>query len=315
MNTVAVIGVGNLGFRHLESLYKSDMPLSLFAVDPSEAARERARSLAGGSSKGVTAVASIAELPASLDLVIIATGADVRLAMTETLLQRAKVRILVLEKVLFQRPEDFATCERLLAAHGVTCFVNCPRRMYDVYGELKGIIGSSVRYMSVAGGEWGLGCNSVHFVDLFQFMTGRAPTDFALHLDSGSLASKRAGFLEFTGTIHASVDSSALTLTATRGSGAKSHITLVGGDLSCTVDEGSGVARVFEREQLAKEIAFRVPYQSELTSRVAAALLRDGTCALPSYADSAAAHLPFIKAMLAHAQAHVDRGLTKVPIT
>jgi 3-hydroxyisobutyrate dehydrogenase-like beta-hydroxyacid dehydrogenase len=79
MNTVAVIGVGNLGFRHLESLYKSDMPLSLFAVDPSEAARERARSLAGGSSKGVTAVASIAELPASLDLVIIATGADVRL--------------------------------------------------------------------------------------------------------------------------------------------------------------------------------------------------------------------------------------------
>src|SRR4051812_28324411 len=100
MNTAVVIGVGNLGFRHLESLYKSDLPLSLHAVDPSQAARDRASGLSGGTKK-VTAVATVAELPTKIDLAIVATNSDVRLAMTQQLLKRAKVRFLVLEKVLF----------------------------------------------------------------------------------------------------------------------------------------------------------------------------------------------------------------------
>ena len=318
MNTVAVIGVGNLGFRHFESLYKSDLPLALYAMDPLEGARERVRGLAapGTPKSTVTTVSSVKELPTRLDLVIVATNADVRLAMTEQLLQRAKVRYLVLEKVLFQRPEDFAACERLLKAHGVTCFVNCPRRMYDVYWELKQMFGGNgVRFLSVAGGEWGLGCNSVHYVDLFQFMTGRVPQRYALHLDAEVHRSKRAGFVEFTGTIHAAADSASLTLTAVQGTHPKAYVTMFCGDLACTVDEGVGMARVFDKDQIVREIAFRVPYQSELTARVATQLLKDGTCALPTYADSAAAHLPFISAMLNYGRTHIDPGLTAIPIT
>ena len=48
-----------------------------------------------------------------------------------------------------------------------------------------------------------MGCNSIHSIDLISFVSGE--TDFRItssELDIEILASKRKGFLEFTGALH-----------------------------------------------------------------------------------------------------------------
>ena len=56
--------------------------------------------------------------------------------------------------------------------------------------------------MSVSGKNWGIGCNSIHFIDLFSFITGEK----IVKIDSSSLKNeiveaKRNGFIEFLGTM------------------------------------------------------------------------------------------------------------------
>lgn len=54
----------------------------------------------------------------------------------------------------------------------------------------------------MVGGDWGLGCNAIHFLDLLTFFTGKV--DFELdvsHLDSEIRVSKRERFVEFTGCL------------------------------------------------------------------------------------------------------------------
>lgn len=52
----------------------------------------------------------------------------------------------------------------------------------------------------MVGGDWGLGCNAIHFLDLLTFFTRKV--DFELdisHLDSEIRVSKKERFVEFTG--------------------------------------------------------------------------------------------------------------------
>lgn len=322
MHNIAVIGVGNLGLRHLQSLSERVAPTALFAVDQSEQFLEAAvRHIDAHPGRNANVTLSVLrhvhELPRMLDFVVVATAADVRLKILRELLANNKVtRFLLLEKVLFQRQEDYKECMSMLTQHKVEAFVNCPLRTYDIYATVKTFFeGSPLRLMTVSGGEWGLGCNAIHFLDLFAYLTGNIATRFDLQLDSEARASKRRGFLEFTGTMRGETASSSIVLTAGYGAHPRRVIVLFSGDRYCTVDESEGVARMYEEYALKKEVRFNVPYQSQLTLPIAEDLLQTGTCGLTPYAEAAAIHLPFVNALIHHCKNCIDLNLDYAPIT
>src|SRR5438105_962294 len=109
VSTVAVIGVGRIGLRHLQGVM-SVGDAEIWVVDPSSDALTRARAEFTGVAEHrvpPTFATDVRDLPASIDVAIVATSADIRRAMVEDLLHGRDVRHIVLEKVLFQRLADY----------------------------------------------------------------------------------------------------------------------------------------------------------------------------------------------------------------
>ena len=139
---IAIIGAGQLGSRHLQGLAKLQLECEITVIDPMSAslavARQRFDEMpVNPAMRGVRYQTEIGDLPLDLDLVIIATTADIRLAVMESLLAHSKVRCLLLEKVLFQDLADYPEAQALLAAHQVRTWVNCPRRVFPIYQEVR----------------------------------------------------------------------------------------------------------------------------------------------------------------------------------
>ena len=114
---------------------------------------------------------SIAELETSIDVAIVATNSDIRRITIETLLGRCSVPYLVLEKALFQRLKDYDEVAELLACKGIKAWVNCPRRMLSFYADVKKDFDTAMPISFQVSGNWAMGCNAIHMIDLFHFIS------------------------------------------------------------------------------------------------------------------------------------------------
>lgn len=205
---VAIIGAGQLGSRHLQAMTLTDTLLSLEIVDPVQEslsmAEKRYKEMPANSLiKDITFHKNIDDLYEMLDVVIIATTSKSRRLVIEQLLARKKVKYLILEKVLFPALNDYDEIQKLLLKHKVKAWVNCGRRMMSFYRNLKTIFQSENNLvMTVFGANWGLGCNSIHFLDLYAFLSNQNQFETDIEtLDDHWIDSKRSGYIEFTGSL------------------------------------------------------------------------------------------------------------------
>ena len=218
MKRVSIIGIGNLGLRHLESLVNSKMNLEIYALDPSVTAIQNALNFTNKIRYDeklicIKFISRIEELPKDIDLAIVSTNSNIRLKVVNDLMLNSKIKYLVLEKVLFQRLKDYEDCNLLLENNNVTTYVNCPMRSYQIYTKIKTLIDHSASIkMLVSGGDWSLGCNSIHYVDLFSFLNNSSINTCDSDLDKEIIESKRNGFIEFTGKLKVTCKESSLLL-------------------------------------------------------------------------------------------------------
>jgi predicted dehydrogenase len=299
MYNLAVIGLGQLGKRHLQSLVNLPFPTIIHIVDPSPNSIASAREMIDDSSIGsnilVVSHEEIETLPEFIDLAIIATTSDVRFAVLQKLCAHTSVKNLILEKVLFQKYSHYQKAVHLINRQGIQSWVNCPRRINSYYLSIKEFFANeSIKFMSVCGGNWGLGCNSIHFLDLLSFLIDR--TDLVINGTTlTQMKSKRSGFLEYTGTINGRLNESTFTLTSVPDT-AKHIVTLVAERKSVIIDEVGGYFwQIDDTLNLLKK--FSMPYQSQMTALVAESILVNGTCGLTPIDDSIQLHLPLIEVL------------------
>jgi len=315
---IAVIGVGQLGSRHLQGLSKLPQDCTLHIVDPSESsiaeAHKRIKEVKCAKSKKVFSHYTPETLPSSIELAVVATTADTRLAAMKSLFCSSSVRFLILEKVLFQNPLDFAEAKNLLDTKSINCWVNCPRRVYSDYSSLREFFGSEhLTFMNVNGGDWGLGCNAIHFLDLLALFSGQSEFKFdTSSLDRETRDGKREGFIEISGTLRGDCSGISFALRSAWGGKGRHIISLYSDTKVAVIDEiGSKVWRI--NEDTSECTDFNVPFQSNLTTSLVNSILTDGTCDLPTYDESLLVHMPFLKALSTHLGSGVSNG--SVPIT
>lgn len=320
---IVLIGAGQLGSRHLQGLAQVEVPSYIDVVDPSptslDLARQRFQEMAPGMVREVCYVPSLEAIPEQVDLAIVATGADVRASIVEALLGRCKVSHLIMEKVLFQKEVDYAKVGKLFNSCGVTAVVNCPRRLYPFYQNLRELLASDGPLsLAVEGSLWGLGCNAVHFLDLFAYLTREG----VCHIEEADLGdrvleSKRLGYVEFTGTISGGNSrQDRFTITSSAEPGKEAHICIKNAKRHIEIYETGG--KVLETDRASGAVVekpFSVIYQSQLTGRVATEILTRGTCGLTPYLDSAALHLPMLQAFLGHLERATGVRRDHCPIT
>ena len=301
MYQVAIIGAGQLGSRHLQGLKLASSPLSITVMDNNDEslniARERYNAVSPIGEKNINYVTSIDKLPTELDLVIIATGSKPRATIVKSLLDHAKVKCLVLEKVLFPSLADYNNVARLLKDKCVRCWVNCPRRMYGSYKQIKETIDPTKPvYMTNADEDWGLCCNAIHIIDIFLYLTEEMSyTVETRFLNDEVKDSKRCGYIEMTGAIKVvTPNGNELTLISEKDFKGEKNFMIENDHNVYDISEGDG-----KWSMNGNTYHYSTPYQSQLTGVLADELLITGGCSLTPFNTSVEYHKPFIEAMLA----------------
>ena len=296
MKTVLIAGAGQLGSRHLQGVKLSANELDIWVYDLSaeslKVAEERYNQVESPTEKTAHFVQSLSEVPTDIDVTIVASSSKPRYAIVTELLASHNVKYMVLEKFLFPRMSDYDEIAALLKEKNVTTFVNCPRRMFESFSVVKEYIDATKPVVMTKGGkDWGLCCNSIHFIDIFMYLTGEA--DYTLNVDGiipEVVDSKRGGYVELRGTeVIETPNGSRLTLTSTVDYDGDTSLIIKNGDTSIILNEGNGDVDIN-----GKIYNTAVKYQSGLSGIVVDDLLAIGTCPLTTYDDSARYHKPFL---------------------
>jgi len=322
---IAVIGAGQLGSRHLQALARLDRPAIVHVVDPFPASLQRAKErfdevAATGTQVELTLADAMASLPPELDAVIVATNADHRAEVLCRLLDRSRVRFLVLEKVLFQRDDEYTEFTGRFLAANIAAWVNCPRRMMPGYQSLrKQFAGITPLSYRMSGGGWSLGCNGIHFLDHAAFLVGRDDLRLtAVDLLPGVLTSKRPGFVEFLGRLRGEFGDGSTVELNCPGEAVEPISIEISSDLQqihIREDRSEIQVRTKGDDVIVRTDPLPAVYQSQLSQLVVQELLDRGTCPLTPYAESCRLHRPFLAALLDHYRRNVDPGAVTCPIT
>lgn len=327
MQNIVIIGAGQIGSRHLQAMVNLEGNTGVQLVDPSgeslKVARERfSQVFQKKDSKKIElrCYRSIDDLSGPIDVAIVATCSDVRSGVIKELVHKKEVRALILEKVLFQTVAEYYEMDDFLREKGIPTWVNCWMREKDFYKRLKTQMNMDrIIQMKVEGSLWGMGCNCIHFIDLFSFLTGCKDFNFLdCCLDEKIIEAKRAGFKEFFGEL--------------KGVNSKGHSL----ELVCRNDQETQQYKIQIINGLQKhEITDRVdhvihsffdgdkesietgemPFQSQTTHRLVRSIINEGRCDLTNYRDSMDLHLPLIRVLIGHLKKITGERLKTCPIT
>jgi predicted dehydrogenase len=303
MHTIAIIGAGNIGSRHLQAFGAAKQSLKIILIDPSQASLDTSKARweeVGKSNKEVKVIfqKDFLNLPKEIDFAVISTNSEHRLSALKNLLQHTVCANILLEKFLFFSESEYAEASSLIEKHKVNTYVNVVRRTFEsyqwVFEKLKSVSGNLG--MKVIGNNWGMASNSIHFVDLFCYLANDAinTCEFQNLETATILPSKREGYVEFFGDLSASgTKGNKLTVSCHEGEYDKINIVIEKGNLKIHVEEkGSEIAVTIANE----ERKFPYPFQSQLTLRYFNELM-EGKPSSVSYKESSAMHVKFLHAV------------------
>ena len=173
--------------------------------------------------------------------------------------------------------------------------------------------------MKVAGPRWGMGTNSVHFMDLLFFFAECSDFKFTeVHLEDKVPDSKREGFKEFLGHLKGmNSRGDSLDLVCKDEQSGPITIEIQNGPEKFTLI--TDFVNRFDFKS-SNELANRLgnvslPYQSEMTHLWVNDILTKGSCSLPTYANSISLHLELIKVFNEHLQKLTGKEIDTCPIT
>jgi predicted dehydrogenase len=294
---IAIIGLGNLGRRHLEALSKSQAGFDISLHDPSAEALALAHHHWHNTAGAPDGKQLVEALPDRCDLAIVATTAAYRRGAIEEFASRSAVDAWLVEKPLAQSIADIDAIADLV---GARAWVNLARRVIPWHQSIARLLlaDGGARRLQVSGGPWGLASNVMHFVDLMSWWSGAALRT----VDTSGLSdhwheSKRAGYSEVFGTLRLGFEDGRELLLVSQPDPAPLLFEATTRSGNWRIDERGGVVTHPDGTRSTG----RMLYQSELTGGVADSILHDRAVALPPLAEIAKVERRLLGPLIDHA--------------
>jgi hypothetical protein len=314
--TLLIVGCGNLGSRYIQGLAYLSIPLEVFIYDINKSAISHANMVFNenkNKNHEINICENLSSIPSSIDLVIIATTAFERHKIIESISNFSTVDYWLIEKVLEQNTKNLRLIQNSLK-ECIGAWVNTPRRIIPWYCKIKRKISlRSPLHFTYTGGKWGLACNSIHFIDLFSWITSETAVSYdSSLLEKNWVQSKRKGYFDIFGT---------LLIKFSRGSILELKSTNIDSLVSfIEIQDSNGIWSINERDGLASHtngslINGKIPLHSELTPFLLNDILYGGFCELPDLKTSIEMHEKFLDCMLSHWQHNMSYNSETLPIT
>lgn len=306
MNLV-IIGAGQIGSRHLQALGLLEVKVKIQVIDPSQESLKVAQTRfeeVAKEKQNITLefLSEIEQAEKVIHTAIIATSSAIRRKVTEDLIIHANIKFIIFEKFLFADINDYEWIGNLLNEKKIKAYVNCPRRLFPNYQEIQEQLkGQKNVVFHAIGSNWGLGCNGIHMLDLFYYLTGKG--NVVLYndwIDKEILASKRQNYVEFSGTMRGTNNTNKFLITSHKEGNSPLVISLYNENFRILIEESSGTIFYSSSSSNWKweNKPFKMYYQSQLTHLVIQDLSTTGTCKLTSYEESSYLHQCFLNNLL-----------------
>lgn len=312
---ILIAGAGQLGSRYLQGLSPIDLSLNIYVYDISKkslkVSEERWEEMgANPNSKNIHFINSMMLIPKELDLVIVSSTADVRLAIISQITKFSNVKKWILEKILAQNSHQLDLLAINLGSS--KAWVNTPMLQWSLYRNLSLEIAQEKIIEAEFSGSYGLVCNSIHYIDLLSRLNHANPVRIDVtNLHNKWYESKREGFYDIYGklVIYFS-DGSILNLVSNSNNPNYTAKILTDNNL-WEIFEHKGIAL----NQSSKSVNGRCEYQSEMTQDVVKSILLKDTCYLPTFEQSLVQHKVLINTLLEHWNLHMNSRISILPVT
>jgi hypothetical protein len=241
-------------------------------------------------------VRRINEIESDIDIAIIATHSLSRAKVTKELILNNRVKYIIFEKFLFQNRKDYSEIQSLLEQNRVKSWVNQWVSSSLAFNDMANWIGSSLKEINVDGKNWGLACNSVHFLDFLDSISGRDHLEIKnIDIDKKIFASKRSGYFELSGKISIQSANGIMLNLSSKGMNSDNviKIKMIGENkrLEATLSQGEMNCVFYTGQAEVCIKKYTIPMQSQTTASIVKNISQNGTCTLPTYEQSIKHHL------------------------
>ena len=164
---ILLIGVGNIGYRHLQSLAN----LKFDEIDCLEKNKIKIKKFKKIFKKNnnINFLSNVDNLRKKYDIVIDATTSISRFRILSAIIKKTKIKKLLIEKFLFQNYSQYYKFQKMIKTNKIESYVNCPMRTYKAFSFIKKRIHKKIFFIKITGSNWNMCSNSIHYLDLFNY--------------------------------------------------------------------------------------------------------------------------------------------------
>jgi len=295
-----------MGSRHLQGLSKISQKINVTVLDPNHLSLKNAKERfnlmpASDNINSINYITSFNELINNIDIAIIATNSNKRREVIDAILNIVDVKYFILEKIVFQSISDFEQILQLFKKRKIKSWVNCPRRIWPFYQTLKKELTFSNLSLIVSGSNWGIASNSIHFLDLFVYLTSSTKISIGeFNLTNKIHQSKRKGFIELEGTVEFFNKHGVIQLTHSINDSISEKIRLITDYGEIEIDEANKKYKKTINSSEDSKGSIEVPLQSEITNLIVTEILKTDSSSLITLENSYKLHKPFLELINQH---------------
>lgn len=294
---VLVVGFGGMGCRHAQSMLNSDFNVKIDVLEPYEDIFITNLVRIGAEKDGIKRYSKLAEIVEIYNFCIIATSSEPRFEIVKHLLNIGN-KCFLLEKVVFQSKFQFDEAIELAKVNEAKLYCNFVNRYYTNYTDLKNDFKTEIISMSVIGGNFGLACNGLHYIDLMEYLVGETFEIVDSKLVATSQGNRRGSqYKEVTGMIlMVSSSGHRLLISDNPKRTGGNEISICSKNRSVIINEESLSHLEIYSNNVVEEKKFEILYTSVLTKIIYRDISK-GKCRLPTIEETKNAHLVFFNAI------------------
>ncbi len=312
---ILVIGIGNIGLRHIQGLCKSNYEsIEFFTLDLSNVYLKRYKEefLEIKNKFTVTHLDHIDNIQNyNIDLTILSMTANNRVMTLMDVLKKIRTEFVLLEKPITQSLEELKELKKL---KNKNIFVNFPRRYCKwhvaISNKIKSKIRNSAIHVKVVGKNIGIACNISHYIDLVFNWTNSYP----IAIDVSGLdkwkKSKRKDFYDIDGKIKIFFENKSVLDIDSSLDSQENYIEIADNknNFISQINYKENKTSFFDGEIITGSLK----YQSESTHEILDLLNSQILCSL---SQAIKCHEPVIKELIKHWNRTFNTELTKIMIT
>jgi Oxidoreductase family, NAD-binding Rossmann fold len=295
-----VVGFGAIGCRHAQSLLEVEGDNTFIIVEPEESVFESNLIRIGATSmkNKFKYLNSIDLIHHEIDFAVLATSSQPRCEIMKDLIKTGVKKFLV-EKVVFQSEDQFDEVINLIQSNNVVARCNFVNRYFSNYSIIKRSFNPSYKFtMVVSGGEFGLGCNALHYIDLFEYLTSEVPKLIFYKIEETTSGNRRGKiYKEFVGILHWQTESGhQLIINSDSKRNGGIEINVQQGGTYHVLNEQSYKHFTFDDVNGFSEEPFDIKGTSKLTARIFTDIVNN-RCQLPTIQETKSIHISFFEAI------------------